>query len=271
MKNSLNRLISMRYVCMVSVIAMFLLLPNQNIFAQSSRKSSKILDAACIYKPNTSFLFKAVYDSCGIVQTEEYILMRILPEIYAGEILILYDYYKNIPRIVDGDSIVNVEDKIWMPSEETILYDHKKGVQLHPPRAGKYYLSQYFPFPKIKLPVKEGRESKLILFNHPDTYKFLWHKYKMRNYPKFQFQYKDNLIDVYEKKGTATSYIGEYTASYLFNEDLGFVKWHLSTGNNVSLEFILIDTYPFLLKNNTQTDNYTSVLKSYKRNSKTKK
>ena len=261
----------MRYVYMVSAIAMLLILPDQNIFAQSSRKSSKILDAACIYKPNTSFLFKAVYDSCGIVQTEEYILMRILPEILAGEILILYDYYKNIPKIVDGDSIVNVEDKIWMRSEETILYDHKKGVQLHPPRAGKYYLSQYFPFPNIKLPIKAGKKSKWALTYHPDTYKFLWHKYEMRNSPKFQYQYKDSLIEVYEKKGTATSYIGEYTASYLFNEEFGFVKWHLLTSNNVSLEFTLIDIYPVLLKNNVQTDNYTSVLKSYKRNSKTKK
>jgi len=63
MNNLLNRLISMRYVYMVSAIAMLLILPNQNIFAQSSRKSSKILDVACIYKPNTSFLFKAVYST----------------------------------------------------------------------------------------------------------------------------------------------------------------------------------------------------------------
>ena len=72
----------------------------------------------------------------------------------------------------------------------------------------------------------------------------------MQNSSAFQYQYKDNLIEVYEKKGTSISHIGEYTASYIFNENLGFVKWRLSTNNNVSLEFTLMDTYPFLLKDN---------------------
>jgi hypothetical protein len=202
--------------------------------------------------------------------------MRILPDIYAGEIIILYEYYKNIPKIVNGDSIVNVEDKMpgKIPGEPTILIDNKKYIQLHPPRWRQYHLSQYFPFPNIKLPVKEGRKSKNGFFGRigPSTIrtlciddtiatrKFLWLKYKMQNSPKFQYQYKDNLIDVYEKKGMAFSHTGEYTASYLFNEELGFVKWRISSSNNVSLEFTLIDIYPFLLKSDTQTDAIPSLL-----------
>jgi hypothetical protein len=243
---------------MVAVTVLFLILMNQNVFAQSSRKTSKILNAACIYKPNTTFLFKAVYDSLGSIKTE-YILMRILPDIYAGEIIILYNYYNDVPEIFNGDSIVNVENTIWKRPEETIITDNKKYIQLHPPRSGKYYLSQYFPFPNIKLPVKEGKKSKwgIVGNNNPlTTRKFSFLKYKMQNSPKFQYQYKDSLIEVYEKKGKAISRIGEHAASYLFNEELGFVKWRISSSNNVSLEFTLIDTYPFLLKNHIQTDNY---------------
>jgi hypothetical protein len=248
---------------MVTVTVIFLILSNQNIFAQSGKKTAKILDGACIYKPNTSFLFTAVYDSSGSVKTE-YIILRILPEVDFGEIAILYDYYKSIPEIVNRDSIVNVEDKIRSGTEGTRLTDNKKYIDIHPPRSGKYWLSEYFPFPHIKLPIKEGKKSKasflcridtetiqtLCINDTVTTRKFLYLKYKMQNSSAFQYQYKDSLIEVYEKKGTAISHIGEYTASYIFNENLGFVKWRLSTNNNVSLEFTLMDTYPFLLKDN---------------------
>ena len=231
------------------VIVIFLILLNQNVFAQSSKRTTKILDAACIYKPNTTFLFTAVYDSAGTVQ-KEYMLMSILPDVYAGEIVILYSYYKNIPKI-DGDSVVNIEDRIGI--EETIMIDNKKYIELHPPRSGKYYfLSQNSPFPYMKLPVKEWEKSKrgsFTLKSSLNNGKSLWMKHKMQNSSKFQYQYKDSLIEVYEKRGKANSRIGEYSASYLFNEKLGFVKWTLVASNNISQEFTLIDTFPFLLKN----------------------
>ena len=249
-----NRIIT-RCIYTVIITVLLLILLNQNVFAQSSKKTSKILEAACLYKPNTTFLFEAVYDSSGTIQTE-YIVMSIFPAVYAGEIVILYTYYKNIPEIVNGDSIVNVEDQIEKMGEETLLIDHKKYIKLHPPRGGKYILSEYFPFPSMKLPVKAGEKSKYgFLTTHipvPTTHKFLWLKYKMKNFSAIPYQYKDSLIEIYEKKGTVVSYIGENTASYLFNEDLGFVKWRLSTSYNVSLEFTLIDTYPFLLRNYKQ-------------------
>ena len=278
-----SKFIKTRYMCVVAATVILLILSSQNIFAQSGKKSEKILNAARIYKPNTTFLYKAVYDSSGSVQTA-YVLMRILPEVDYGEIAILYDYYKNIPE-VNGDSIVNVEDKIpEMGPEGTRLTDNKKYIDIHPPRWGKYYLSQYFPFPHIKLPVKEGKKSKGGIFSPMNagtkrtlcindsitTRKHLWLKYNMRNSVKFQYQYKDNLIDVYEKKGKAISHTGEYTASYLFNENLGFVKWNLSSSNNVSLEFTLLDTYPFLLKNDMQIKTFPFRGKDYWQNYKTK-
>ena len=261
MNNLLNRLVAMRYLCMVFIMVIFLIIPNQNIFSQNSKKSSKILNGACIYKPNTSFIFKAVYDSLGTVQTE-YIILRILPEVDFGEIAILYDYYKSIPEIVNRDSIVNVEDKIW-GTEGTRLTDNKKNIDIHPPRNGKYWLSEYFPFPHIKLPIKEGKKSKASFLCRIDTEtiqtlcindtittrKFLYLKYNMRNSSKFQYQYKGSQIEVCEKKGKALSHTGEYTAGYIFNENLGFVKWCISSNNNVSLEFTLLETYPFLIKN----------------------
>jgi hypothetical protein len=253
---------------MVTVTVILLILSNQNIFAKRSKKTAKILDGACIYKPNTSFLFTAVYDSSGSVKTE-YMLMRIIPEINAGEIILLYDYYKDIPKIVNGDSIANVEDKIYR--EETILYDNKKELQLHPPRSRHYYfLSQISPFPRMKLPVKEGGKSKWGVVGKNFTGKLLL-LYKMQNSSAFKYQYKDSLIENYEKKGTAISPTREYTASYIFNKDLGFVKWRLSTSDNISSEFTLIDTYPFLLKDDVQTDPYTSFKKIYKQHSGTKK
>jgi len=243
---------NMRHTYII-VAVMFLILLNQNVFAQSSKKTSKILEAACLYKPNTTFLFEAVYDSSGTIQTE-YIVMSILPAVYAGEIVILYDYYKDIPKIINGDSIVNVEDKIGKWVEETILIDNKKYIQLHPPRSGKYYdVSESYPFPNMKLPVKAGGKSKRgSVMRDQTTHKSIWRMYKMQNSSAIQYQYKDSLIEVYEKKGTATSRIGENTATYLFNEKLGFVKWTLVENNNVSLEFTLIDTYPFLLRNYKQ-------------------
>jgi len=93
----------------------------------------------------------------------------------------------------------------------------------------------------------------------------------MQNSSKFQYQYKDSLIDVYEKKGKTISHLGEYTAYYLFNETLGFVKWHISTSNNLSLEFTLIDTYPFLLKTDMPIDAFPFWEKNYGRNLNTKK
>jgi len=43
-----------------------------------------------------------------------------------------------------------------------------------------------------------------------------------------------------------------FNSNYFNNtiyEKLGFVKWTLVASNNISQEFTLIDTFPFLLKN----------------------
>jgi hypothetical protein len=241
----------MRKLFLFFVLITFLSLFNKLICAEGNKKSYKILDAASIYKPNTTFVFKAVYDSCSIDKTQ-YIVMRVLPKIEYKEMVILYDYYDNIPKIV-RDSIEQKNDYPFL--EKTLLFDNKKCIQIHPPRAERYYLGQYFPFPRIKLPVKVDRKSSWAYgcFNDPiTTRKFLWMKYSMKVLPKSQYEYKDEIIEVYETKGKSVSHMGEYTASFLFNEKFGFVKWTIVANNNTSIEFTLIDTYPYLLKGHTQ-------------------
>ena len=57
-----------------------------------------------------------------------------------------------------------------------------------------------------------------------------------------QYLYQDRLIDVYRISGYANSKYGNFDVLYLFNEELGFVKWFYRRVN-ISLELNLIEQF----------------------------
>ena len=226
----------MRLYMKQKIIISILLLSVSVCSAQKKR------DRDIIYKPNKVFVFHAKYDSAGTV-TENYIVMRILQkEDIDNQLAITYDYYDEKPERETMDSLSSYRLAGFL--ESTTVLDWGNSVWVHPPRSRYHQLAQYFPFPEISFPVKIGKRYKrgFLSPNDPLCHCTLWLKFHMLINLSTQHLYQNRLIEVYRIDGYADSKHGFFAVRYLFNEELGFVKW-VYRRDNISLELNLIDQF----------------------------
>ena len=203
--------------------------------------AQKKRDRDIIYKPNKVFVFHAKYDSAGTV-TENYIVMRILDKKVDNQLVIIYDYYDEKP---ERDTIYPLSSSRFARISETaLILEDNKSIQLYPPRSRYHQLRSCFPFPEISFPIKIGKKYTInyISFNNPLCHCKLNLDFRMRISADTQYLYQDRLIDVYRISGYANSKYGNFDVLYLFNEELGFVKW-VYKRVNISLELNLIEQF----------------------------
>ncbi len=193
-----------------------------------------------IYTPNKVFVFEAKYDSCG-VQTNNYIVMRILPEKTGKEYFITYDYYNFLPDYNHLDSLSSIDSSGFI--ETTTVLETSKYLFLHPPRVQYDRLAQYFPFPEVVFPIKMGKRYKrgFLSFDDPKCNCLFWIKYKMYIDFYTQYKYKNKLIDVFRIYGDGENKTGFYSVLNLFSKEYGFVKMKYSIKDSITLELNLIN------------------------------
>jgi hypothetical protein len=203
--------------------------------------AQKKRDRDFIYKPNKVFVFHAKYDSAGTV-TENYIVMRILDKKVDNQLAITYDYYDEKPVRETMDSLSSCRLTGFL--ETTTVLERNKSIWLHPPRSRYHQLAQYFPFPEISFPVRVGKKytSPYISFNDPLCHCTLGLNFHMQISSYTQYLYQNRLIGAYRINGYANSKHGYFSVLYLFNEELGFVKW-VYRKDNILLELNLIEQF----------------------------
>jgi len=230
---------------------LFLLLANfgpcfcQGIDAPLTPKKDIIIDANRIYAPGKTFIYKVAIDSVGKGGYEEYFAMTIYPEMYNRQNIITYEYFDEYPQRNEQDSILTKRKNEY--KEKTLLVEKTNLIWIHSPRSYYADLTQYIPFPEIKLPVKKGKTYKrsFVSINDPIcNCKILVMKYKMKiEKEKRQYIHDDKPIEVYVITGESTnSKLGKYAVEYLYNEQLGFVS-HKYVNSTLSLTITLKEQY----------------------------
>jgi hypothetical protein len=225
-----------------SIILIFYIFLTISIGYAQNRKTKN--SEPTIYKAGKIFVYQAKYDSAGVIKIN-YVVMRILPqEMYRG-LVITYDYYEEKPVKETMDSLSSYVSRGFLETTTILEKKHKKKhtIWIHPPRSMYNCLTQYFPFPEISLPFRiRSYKSYFISFNDPLCHCTLILKYRMYH-SHTQHLYQNKLINVCNIFGSSSnSKHGYFKVDYLFDEQLGFVRWTYKM-NEISLELNLIDQF----------------------------
>jgi hypothetical protein len=201
-----------------------------------------------IYKPYKQFLFEVKYDSAGKTCCE-YILMKVTDEFKSGGTRIGYFYFNEIPdtnkmRVDFEYDDTSKRSCFWI--EYTQVLDNSKYIWLHPPRSLYNHFASYYPFPEVDIPVKVGKKykSSILFLNEVRLNGKIWRaRFKIKTGGVEEYIYRGQRINIHRIEGQAKSKLGKQSFYYLFNEELGFVKWYYNLNNIETLELSLIGVY----------------------------
>lgn len=198
------------------------------------------------YKIGVGVLVIMLFHSCGVSRPKDAIETKVYVATFYDSInhpiqmdTLIYKLYNEkflmVQQKVSWDLIrirkINTNtETIETSSEITGLVVSKEEVWLHPPRLANYWMvTEFAPFPKVKLPLVDGLkyQSKLNLGTYANK----------ENGAEVLALYEAKKVEpeIWRIESVSNTKKGMFKATFTYHERLGFTLFHYTTPNSEQL------------------------------------